>query len=449
MGSSFFIPSAAYSDADLTDSDDEYQKLIKNMNLPRVVIDNEASPSATIIDSGNKRGILLEAIQVLIDLKLVITKAYVTSDGGWFMDVFNVTDQDGKKLNDEATVDTLENIRKSLGADSYYIPSKRRSVGVGPSTDHTVIELTGTDRQGLLSEVSAVLAELKCNVVDAEIWTHNARVAAVMHVTDVDTGLAITDTARIFKIKERLHKLLEGNNISRGAKTVVSVDVTHRERRLHQLMFDDRDFENPDQDLAEEGPRPKVTILDCNDKDYSVVTIRCRDRPKLLFDTVCALTDMQYVVFHANVGAEESEAYQEFYIRKIDGSSVNSSTEKERLVQCLEAAIQRRVSEGVKLELCTSDRVGLLSEVTRIFREHSLTVTRAEVATREGKAIKTFYVRDYSGNSVDAKTIATIEKVLGQTVFQVRGQKKKATSPNKRSPIWFLFGFLLRASSFV
>jgi len=38
--------------------------------------------------------------------------------------------------------------------------------------------------------------------------------------------------------------------------------------------------------------------------------VRCRDRPKLLFDTVCTLTDMQYVVFHGTVIAEGSEAYQ-------------------------------------------------------------------------------------------------------------------------------------------
>ena len=41
-----------------------------------------------------------------------------------------------------------------------------------------------------------------------------------------------------------------------------------------------------------------------------MVTIRCKDRPKLLFDTVCTLTDMQYVVFHGSVNAEGPEAFQ-------------------------------------------------------------------------------------------------------------------------------------------
>ena len=36
--------------------------------------------------SVNRHGILLEVVQVLTDLNLVITKAYISSDGGWFMD---------------------------------------------------------------------------------------------------------------------------------------------------------------------------------------------------------------------------------------------------------------------------------------------------------------------------------------------------------------------------
>lgn len=38
------------------------------------------------VDSANKQGILLEVVQVLTDLNLIITKAYICSDGGWFMD---------------------------------------------------------------------------------------------------------------------------------------------------------------------------------------------------------------------------------------------------------------------------------------------------------------------------------------------------------------------------
>ncbi|KAK4410419.1 ACT domain-containing protein ACR4 [Sesamum angolense] len=431
--------------------DDEYEKLIRRMNPPRVVIDNESCKNATVIqvDSANKQGILLEVVQVLTDLNLMITKAYICSDGGWFMDVFNVTDHDGNKITDEGILDYIQ---KSLGPDSCFASSMRRCVGVTSGMDHTSIELIGSDRPGLLSEVSAVLTHLKCNVVNAEVWTHNTRAASVMQVTDEETGGAITDPERLAMVKRLLCNVLKGSNKSREAKTAVSLGATHTERRLHQMMFDDRDYERMVVDSAEEKERPNVNVVNWHDKDYSVVTIRCKDRPKLLFDIVCTLTDMQYVVFHGNVDAEGQKLIRyiffnilmniEYCIRHTDGSPVKSDAERQRVIQCLEAAIQRRVSEGLKLELCTSDRVGLLSDVTRIFRENSLTVTRAEVTTRAGKAVNTFYVRDASGYPVDPKIIDSIRQTIGQTILRVKGSPEESNQVPQESPTRFLFGGL-------
>ncbi|TYI51536.1 hypothetical protein E1A91_D12G183400v1 [Gossypium mustelinum] len=429
------------------DMDDEYEKFIRRMNPPRVVIDNESCKNATVIrvDSANRHGILLEVVQILTDINLIITKAYISSDGNWFMDVFNVTDQDGNKILDEGILDY---IRKSLGPESCFMPSIR-SVGVKQSMDHTAIELTGSDRSGLLSEVSAVLRHLKCNVVNAEVWTHNTRAAAVMQVTDEETETAITDPERLSRIKSLLCNVLKGSNKSSLAKTVVSHSVTHTERRLHQMMFADRDYERTGGDVLDDRQRPNVDVVNWHDKDYSVVTIRCKDRPKLLFDTVCTLTDMDYVVFHANIDTLGPDSYQEYYIRHLDGSPVKSDAERQRVTQCLEAAIERRVSEGLKLELCTTDRVGLLSDVTRIFRENSLTVTRAEVTTKAGKAVNTFYVRDASGYPVDVKTIDSIRQVLGQTILKVKGNPDDSKPLSQESPTRFLFGGLFKSKSFV
>lgn len=188
-------------------------------------------------------------------------------------------------------------------------------VGLVPSEKHTCIELTGTDRPGLLSEVCAVLADLHCNVVNAEIWTHNARAAAVVHVTDHYTGFAIEDPNRLSTIKELLCNVLKGNNALNTAKMTLSPPgATHRERRLHQIMFADRDYEKVE--TSERGgvhaktSRPNVIITDCIEKDYTVITLRSKDRPKLLFDIICTLTDMQYVVYHGVVHTGTMEAYQ-------------------------------------------------------------------------------------------------------------------------------------------
>ncbi len=43
---------------------------------------------------------------------------------------------------------------------------------------------------------------------------------------------------------------------------------------------------------------------------------------------------------------------QEFYIRHVDGLPIGSEAERERIIQCLEAAIERRASEVRTSSLC-------------------------------------------------------------------------------------------------
>ena len=178
------------------------------------------------------------------------------------------------------------------------------------SKEHNLIELTGTDRPGLLSEVCAVLTDLRCNVVNAEIWAHNAIAAAVIHITDQSTGTAIEDPRKLSLIKNLLYNVLKGHGDFRTP--IVSISAPgeiHTGRRLHQMMFAARDFERLDSENGD-SVRPYVTVLDCPGRDYTVVTATSIDRPKLLFDTVCTLTDMQYLVFHGAVVTDGKKSYQ-------------------------------------------------------------------------------------------------------------------------------------------
>ena len=58
--------------------------------------------------------------------------------------------------------------------------------------------------------------------------------------------------------------------------------------------------------------KPKITIDHCEKKGYSVVTVRCKDFAKLMFDIVCTLTDMQYVIFHASISTDSPYTSQVF-----------------------------------------------------------------------------------------------------------------------------------------
>ncbi|MBA0551771.1 hypothetical protein Golob_022637 [Gossypium lobatum] len=162
-----------------------------------------------------------------------------------------------------------------------------------------------------------------------------------------------------------------------------------------------------------------VTIEACREKGYLVVNIRCRDRTKLLFDTVCALTDMQYVVFHAAISSKGTMADQEYFIRRQDGCSSNTQSEREKLAQCLIAAIERRESHGLRLDICTQNKMGLLSDVTRVFRENGLSITRVEIGTQGERATGTFHVTDASGHEADLRTVELVRQEIGGSVLRV------------------------------
>ncbi|XP_011086838.1 ACT domain-containing protein ACR4 isoform X1 [Sesamum indicum] len=438
--------------------DDEFKKLVIRMNPPRVTVDNASDKKATLIkvlqtfvsfpdflqvDSANKRGSLLEVVQVLTDLNLIIRRAYISSDGEWFMDVFYVTDEFGNKVYED---NVSERIQQSLGPRGHSFRLLARSVGVQSASEHTTIELSGRDRPGLLSEVFAVLTDLKCNVVAAEVWTHNSRMASVVYITDEANGSPINDPERLANIKQLLLYVLKGDREWRSANSAVSVGSTHTQRRLHQMMYADRDYDVQNVDNATtERTKPLVTVENCVEKGYTVVNLSCPDRPKLLFDTVCTLTDMQYVVFHGTIIAEGPEAQQEYYIRHMDGCPISSEAERQRVIHCLEAAIKRRESEGIRLELCSDDRVGLLSDVTRIFRENGLSVTRAEVTTRGTQAVNVFYVTDASGSPVKSETIEAVRKEIGLTILRVKDDTYSSSPPQETGR--FSLGSLFRSRS--
>ncbi|KAK4792656.1 hypothetical protein SAY86_023091 [Trapa natans] len=418
---------------------EEYQKLVFRLDTPRVVIDNGGCPGATVItvDSARKHGILLEAVQILTDLNLSIKKAYISSDGRWFMDVFHVTDQNGMKLTDKSVISYIEQVKmnstkfnpvlswlicpiiflrvlffttlQSLGT----IQNRRTNDYAGMMA----LELTGTDRVGLLSEVFAVLSHMDCNVVEAKAWTHNGRMAAMVYVKS-SSGLPIEDSQQIYSIETLLRSVLKGDSCVKSYRTP-TVAVTHTERRLHQMMFADRDY---DYDYERKRSAVSVTVQNWVERGYSVVNVQCRDRNKLLFDVVCTLTDMQYIVFHAIIDTNSSDnmAYLEFCIRHIDGTPINSEAEKERVIQCLEAAVERRASDGLRLELCAEDRQGLLADVTRTFRENGLNVTRAEVSTTMGTAYNVFHVTDTVGDPADPVIMEAVRERMGLSELQVK-----------------------------
>lgn len=267
-----------------------------------------------------------------------------------------------------------ETSTESQAQNGCKVPQKTSS-----TQDNIALEMTSTDRPGLLSEISAVLLDMGCNVTSVRAWTHNDRAACIIYLEDAQNSRPIKDPKRLAQVEQQLEHLVEachgvkkgpchgvkgggGEQRRRSVRfTTFAAGCTHAERRLHQLMYAEGDYERCRKchvesigdggDHQNEGTT-HVSVGKCEDKGYWVVNVRSKDRPKLLFDTVCVLTDMKYVVFHAAIRSKGSMADQEYFVRHADtddtnnNSSLDADSERQKLTLCLIAAIERRVSHA-------------------------------------------------------------------------------------------------------
>ncbi|WJX61285.1 hypothetical protein P8452_46394 [Trifolium repens] len=103
--------------------------------------------------------------------------------------------------------------------------------------------------------------------------------------------------------------------------------------------------------------------------------------------------------------------------RHKDGTPISSEPERQHVIQ--QGVLERRSCVGVRLELSTEDRQGLLAEVVRTFRENGLNVTMADIATRGDLAANTVYVTDAIGYLLGLLTGFFIDSSDGDGVTHV------------------------------
>ncbi|GJM96485.1 hypothetical protein PR202_ga13324 [Eleusine coracana subsp. coracana] len=417
----------------------DFDPVLDRFGTPGVVIDNETREDCTLVkvDSVNRDGVLLEMVQLLTDLDLVISKSYISSDGGWLMDVFHVTDQTGRKLTDPSLPGFIQRAlvpfhRPGNGPSPKFTTCLGNVVGPGGPdvSDCAALEFTVHDRPGLLSSITSVLADNGCHVASGQAWTHGGRAAGVLYVT----AAGPTRPGRWARVERLVHAVVDARENVTGERHWVRVSEpvqgrVHTERRLHQLMHDDRDYESGpaptpvDEELFSMGDKAatartarrtetRVTIDSWEERGYAVVKMTSRDRPRLLFDTVCALTDMQYVVFHATVGSQGMLAIQEYYIRHKDGRTVDSHAERQKVSRSLRSAVERRATHGVKVEVRANDRSGLLSDFTRVLREHGLSLLRVELKRHKDEAFGIFYLVTDTGREVRAEAVRAVQAAV-------------------------------------
>jgi [protein-PII] uridylyltransferase len=85
------------------------------------------------------------------------------------------------------------------------------------SRTHTVIEVNGRDRPGLLFELTAALFEMGLQISSAMIFTYGERAVDVFYVKDV-FGFQVTHEGKLDGIRNRLIEVLEGPDAEKADK---------------------------------------------------------------------------------------------------------------------------------------------------------------------------------------------------------------------------------------
>jgi [protein-PII] uridylyltransferase len=165
-------------------------------------------------------------------------KIFTTSDG-MAIDVFSVQDANGQPIADARAIERIRQTMARVLAgeivprsvmDAQRIRKRDEAFRVEPqvlidnaaSDTHTVIEVNGRDRPGLLHDLTRALFVARLSIHSAHVTTFGERAVDVFYVKDV-YGLKVTHPQRIQEIRERVIEALGdgGVRVVRRPKGVV------------------------------------------------------------------------------------------------------------------------------------------------------------------------------------------------------------------------------------
>ena len=164
---------------------------------------------------------------------IVDARIFTTLDG-MALDVFSVQDSDGRAFRDAGRPDrlarTIEQVlrgevklKDELAKRKSRLPSRTHVFKVAPvvlidnaaSNTHTVIEVNGRDRPGLLHDVTRVLFAQSLTISHASVATYGERAVDVFYVKDL-FGLKVNHPGKLKSLREKLIDVLQAPDDPRG-----------------------------------------------------------------------------------------------------------------------------------------------------------------------------------------------------------------------------------------
>ena len=202
-------------------------------NEDRLVIHAQSDPFRSITEvtvyTADHPGLFarIAAAMSLSGANIVDAKIHTTTDG-MALDTFFIQDSDGDVYDQRGRMDKLrETITATLSGEikthkeldkreQSNIPNRTKVFIAQPSilvnneasNVHTVIEVRGRDRVGLLADVTRALFGLSLSISSAHISTFGERVVDVFYVKDM-FGLKITNKVKIKNIENKIMEVLD------------------------------------------------------------------------------------------------------------------------------------------------------------------------------------------------------------------------------------------------
>ena len=189
-------------------------------------LDFESVTEVTIYTSDHPGLFMRLAGAISLSGASIIDARIFTTNDGMALDVFFIQDAEGRPVSQPAALKRLNEriqgalsgayrVREALSKKSDQFPARAHVFRVEPlvlidneaSGTHTVIEVNGRDRPGLLHDLTRALFELSLSISHARISTYGERAVDVFYVKDM-FGLKVTGDSKQARIRERLLKAL-------------------------------------------------------------------------------------------------------------------------------------------------------------------------------------------------------------------------------------------------
>jgi [protein-PII] uridylyltransferase len=181
--------------------------------------------------------------------------------------------------------------------------------------DHWELTVVARDKPGLFSKVSGALALNGLNILSAQIFTRQDRVALEIFGVTGHEG-------KFDRLREDIVKALRGK---------ISLDLRLAQKRSDYSGRMSRG----------KGAAPQVRIDNGSSDFYTVIEVHAPDRIGLLYAITRALTELELDIYLAKVATYAEDVVDVFYVRDLDGQKV---TEPEHIRE-IERLILHRLAQ--------------------------------------------------------------------------------------------------------